>query len=275
MRACTVHSFRPRTTGSADGASSRAQVLAKLELNRRFAPWSSINIASVWKAPWLNGWQTEHVVERLDNPRLLGLVLAGGRSSRMGSDKGSLIYGSAGLPQVAVAVGLLERVCTRTFVSISAPQQHDEPYTSFELLIDTYPNRGPAGGLMSAFGFEPAAAWLVLAVDMPRVSLNVLQNLIRQRDSSAIATVHCHADGVIEPLCAIWEPSASALIREELEHGRGSLRAVAQSGQAAIARLPEPDRLQNINTPEERSDLLRQFGAGSEPEAQARDKGPK
>jgi len=275
MRACTDHSFRPLTTVSVQGDSLRAQVLAKLELNRRFAAWSSISIGALWKAPWLEGWQGERVVERLDNPRLLGLVLAGGRSSRMGSDKGSLVYGSAGVPQVAVAVGLLERVCAHTYVSISAQQQHEEPYTSFELLVDAFPNRGPAGGLVSAFDFEPAAAWLVLAVDMPRVSLNLLHNLIRQRDSNAIATVHCHADGVVEPLCAIWEPAAAALIREELEHGRGSLRAVAQRGPAAVARLPEPDRLQNINTPEERSDLLRNFGAGSESEAPPQDKSPK
>ena len=215
------------------------------------------------------------MVDGIDNPQLLGLVLAGGRSRRMGADKGSLTWGPAGVPQVAVAAGLLAQVCVRAYVSISAQQQHDEPYSGLDLIVDADPDRGPAGGLMSAFCFEPGAAWLVLAVDMPRVSVSLLSNLIRQRDSSRIATVHCHADGVVEPLCSIWEPAAAELVREELKHGRGSLRAVAQRGQAAVARLPQAERLANVNTPEERSDLLRRFTADGESERPAPEPGSK
>jgi molybdopterin-guanine dinucleotide biosynthesis protein A len=217
------------------------------------------------------------MVDRSEIPRLLGLVLAGGRSSRMGSDKGSLSYGHGGIPQVSVALGLLRQVCDRAWVSIGAQQRHMQPYASLDVIVDADPDRGPAGGVLSAFSFEPAAAWLVLAVDMPRVSINLLTNLVHQRDSSRIATVHCHADGVIEPLCAIWEPASAQHIRNELEHGRGSLRAVAREAAAAVATLPRPERLQNVNTPEERSALLRRSDADGEPESPTPDeaRGPR
>ena len=189
------------------------------------------------------------------NSELFGLVLAGGRSARMGADKGGLIWTAAGVPQVRVAAALLEQVCERAFVSINADQRNDAAYAGLATIVDTEPDRGPAGGLSSAFAFEPRAAWLVLAVDMPRVSAAVLRNLVAQRDRARIATVHRHADGTIEPLCAIWEAHARDAVSHELVHGRGSLRAVADACDAAVAQLPEPERLKNANTPAQRRSL--------------------
>lgn len=183
---------------------------------------------------------------------LVGLVLAGGRSVRMGADKGALSYAGSGQPQVRLALSRLEQVCGRAFVSINAEQQEDPLYRTLATIIDTQPDRGPAAGLAAAFQSSPESAWLVLAVDMPLVSTAVLNNLIAQRDPARIATVHRHGDGTIEPLCAIWEPHARAVVARELARGRGSLRTVAESGGAAIARLPEPERLHNANTPAER-----------------------
>ena len=199
-----------------------------------------------------------------DIHQLSGLVLAGGRSVRMGEDKGSLTYGGSTVPQVSAALELLTQACGQAWVSINEGQANNAVYANLPTIIDTRADRGPAGGLLSAFDSNPDTAWLVLAVDMPRVSAGVVQNLIAQRDSGRIATVHCHGDGTLEPLCAIWEPSAHSLIVQELDHGRASLRAVAQHHGAAIARLPQAERLQNANTPAERQDLQRSLNQESD-----------
>lgn len=196
--------------------------------------------------------------------QIAGLVLAGGRSVRMGADKGSLTYGSSTLPQAEHALRCLEQVCDGAWVSVNEEQLESPLYAALPTIVDTRIDQGPAGGLLSAYEAIPDTAWLVLAVDMPRVSTGLLESLIRQRDARRIATVHCHADGTIEPLCAIWEPQALELIRAELAGGRGSLRALAQENDAAIARLPEPERLDNVNTPAERTAMQRSLDA--EPE---------
>ncbi len=177
----------------------------------------------------------------------------------MGADKGSLVYGDSALPQVRSALACLEQVCGQAWVSVNAEQLEDSLYAQLPTIVDAETDRGPAQGLLSALQFNPTTAWLVLAVDMPRVSVPLLSNLIAQRDPSRIATVHCHADGTIEPLCAIWEPHALEAIVRELESGRGSLRALANEQHAAVARLPEPERLRNANTPAERCEIQQQL----------------
>jgi molybdopterin-guanine dinucleotide biosynthesis protein A len=192
----------------------------------------------------------------------------------MGEDKGSLIYGSAAVPQVRAAWELLRLTCGQAWVSVNEDQLHESVYADLPTIVDTNPDRGPAGGLLSAFEANPDTAWLVLAVDMPRVSPGVLQNLIEQRDRNRIATVHCHADGTLEPLCAIWEATSQAFIAEELAHGRASLRAVAQRNSAAIARLPQPERLQNANTPAERRILQHSLDQENDESGEAGRDGP-
>ena len=183
----------------------------------------------------------------------------------MGEDKGSLVWGTSAVPQVRVAFDHLSSVCTRAYVSIRESQLDSGSYAGLPTIVDSKPDLGPAGGLLTAFDFDASVAWLVVAVDMPFVTAGLLRNLIAQRQPGHIATVHRHADGTIEPLCAIWEPPAHAAIRKELELGRGSLRAVAQTGNAAVAELPEPTRLRNANTPAERSDLQQGISAEEEP----------
>ena len=185
----------------------------------------------------------------------------------MGVDKGSLAYRDSATPQVLAAVGLVGEVCRRVFVSVNAQQAGDSLYAPFQTIVDTAVDRGPAGGLRSAFETHPTVAWLVVAVDMPLVTTGMLRALIEQRQPNRIATVLRHADGTIEPLCAIWERQSFELIGEELASGRGSLRALAEENSAAIAALPEPDRLDSANTPEERARMQQRVRAADTPQS--------
>jgi molybdopterin-guanine dinucleotide biosynthesis protein A len=169
----------------------------------------------------------------------------------MGEDKGQVSFGRA--PQVTVAIDLLDTVCTRSFVSVNKQQASQSPYAQMPTIVDSSPGLGPAQGLLSAWQEFPDVAWLLLAVDMPRVNLELLQLLIAQRNQDRIATALQHADGTIEPLCAIWEPSSRVRVAQQLDSGAGSLRQVLQQGNVELATLPEPQRLVSVNTPQERA----------------------
>jgi molybdopterin-guanine dinucleotide biosynthesis protein A len=181
-----------------------------------------------------------------ESASLVGLVLAGGRSARMGQDKAALVY--AGDPQIERAHRALAAVCAGVLVSVRADQADNDLYKRFALVVDRGAARGPAAGLLAAWRQARGAALLVLAVDLPLVDAAVLRRLIGARDPRAHATAFVHADGTLEPLCTIWEPAAHAIVRARAQKSHLSLRTVLE--ETAIRRVPLEDSasLQSVNT---------------------------
>jgi molybdopterin-guanine dinucleotide biosynthesis protein A len=193
---------------------------------------------------------------------VLGLVLAGGMSSRMRRDKATLEY--SGKNQLERAVDLAAKHLPQVFVSVRAGQAADPSRARYPLIVDSVPGEGPIVGIRSALAARPEAAWLVLACDLPFLSDAALAQLLAERDPAASATAFRSAhDGLPEPLCAIWEPkSAAELAAYQAADGRCPRKFLMRYG----AKILEPrDRraLDNINTPEEYREALRSFdGAG-------------
>jgi molybdenum cofactor guanylyltransferase len=182
-------------------------------------------------------------------PPLWGLVLAGGAGRRLGRDKGLLDY--HGVPQARWAYDRLARLSERVYVSVRADQADKAPYAELPLIVDVGASDGPASGLSSAWAAHSGVAWLVLAADMPLVSATVLADLVAARDPSALATAFRHADGTIEPLCAVWEPAAAALIGPDRQGG--SLRRVLQGAPVRLLDIGDPAQLRSVNTPQDDS----------------------
>src|SRR5689334_343280 len=88
---------------------------------------------------------------------LNGLVLAGGKSSRMGRDKGHLNW--HGREQRYYLVDLLTPFCESVFISIREEQRAAIP-DGYRIITDSYEERGPYAALLSAFEKNPEAAWL-------------------------------------------------------------------------------------------------------------------
>ncbi len=152
--------------------------------------------------------------------KLYGLVLSGGKSTRMGTDKGLIPY--HGIPQREYLYGLLGQVCERTFVSLREDQQDGLP-PEMQAIVDRNEFKGPYNGLLSAHKSHPEAAWLVLACDLPLMDLPALRELITARDPKAMSTAFALKENPLpEPLCAIWEPHAFADSIAYLESGNGS-----------------------------------------------------
>ncbi|MEP2238978.1 MAG: NTP transferase domain-containing protein [Maribacter sp.] len=156
----------------------------------------------------------------ISKDKIYGLVLSGGKSTRMGEDKGLITYHN--LPQREHLYHLLNEVCDKTFLSIRKDQE-SEISNSFDTIIDNDEFRGPYNGLLSAHKAHPDAAWLVLACDLPLMDKKALEELIEARNSDKIASAFADADDPLpEPLCAIWEPEALKQSVAYLEEGNGS-----------------------------------------------------
>lgn len=204
---------------------------------------------------------------------LFGLVLAGGASTRMQQDKALLQY--HGRSQLEWAYELIAPHCVAAFVSVRPDQREDPIRTKYPRIVDRQLGVGPLAGIAAALAEHPKAAWLVVACDLPFVTDATLRTLIAERDTARIATAYRSSrDGLPEPLCAIWEPAALAAVEAHLAAGKHCPRKLLIHSECKLIDLPDPQALDNINTPDELSAAnarLNAQPAGSSPHSTAPD----
>ena len=136
-------------------------------------------------------------------PRIHGLVLAGGRSSRMKRDKASIEF-RAGETQLDAAMKLLEGRVARAYVSVRDDQKDDPARARYPRIVDRGDIEGPIAGISAAFASSADVAWLVIACDLPFLDAQTLDTLLLARDPGFDATAFRSShDGLPEPLCAI------------------------------------------------------------------------
>lgn len=139
-------------------------------------------------------------------PELKGLVLAGGKSSRMKEPKAWLNI--KGLTQWQRCDEVLAPVSTEVLFSVSPQLLKPLLVPPHRLVEDVFKEPcGPVGGIISAFHRYPAAAFFVLACDMPNFDERAVEFLVRHRDPASMATIFVNQDSESEPLCGIYEPA--------------------------------------------------------------------
>jgi molybdopterin-guanine dinucleotide biosynthesis protein A len=197
---------------------------------------------------------------------LYGLVLAGGRSTRMQRDKATLSY--QGRSQLERAVELVRPLVVRAFVSVRADQVSEPSRARFERIVDRHEGLGPIAGIAAAQAEHPDAAWLVLACDLPLLDAATLAHLVWARRPERLATAYRSShDSLPEPLCAIYEPASREPITRYVAGGRNCPRKFLLQSDVALLDEPNPRALDNINTPEEYDAVLAGLtpGAALEP----------
>lgn len=182
-------------------------------------------------------------------PKINGLVLAGGKSVRMGKAKDLLQW--HGKEQRYFAADLLTPFCDEVFISCRQDQlENFDP--SYKALTDTFLNMGPFGGILSALRSQRDKAWLVVACDLPLLDPKSLEFLVQSRDSEKAATTYeSPFDGLPEPLITIWEPKSYPLLLNFLGIGNTCPRKVLINSDTLILKPDNPDALMNVNTPED------------------------
>jgi molybdopterin-guanine dinucleotide biosynthesis protein A len=183
-----------------------------------------------------------------ENP-LCGLVLAGGRSSRMGSDKALMQYHTDN--QLLRTAALLQQHCREVF--ISCREEQAETYRPFgiPLITDTYLGAGPSGGLLSAQKIRPDAAWVVAACDLPFLDEPIIRHLCSQRNPFRFATAFRNPEsGRLEPLCACYEPKSRCRLLLRHLDGDNSLSVFLNESRINVLIPKDSAALKNINDPE-------------------------
>ncbi len=194
--------------------------------------------------------------------RLLGAVLAGGRSRRYGRDKAMELV--SGVPMLHRAIHALEAV-TDDVVVIS-PHQPKVP-KGIRVLPDARPGHGPLGGLHTALLEAEACqlhAVLLLACDLPLVSERVIAAIAAHAETSLAAAPR--RPGGVEPLCAVYGCAALPLVSERLNGPDLSLHSLFRALEGreldlASLGLRTGATFLNVNTPEDLASARRHEGS--------------
>ncbi len=181
---------------------------------------------------------------------IYGLVLAGGKSRRMGSDKALLTRD--GKTQLARTVSLLERHVECVFVSTRSEQAADQERQKFSQIVDRYDDMGPIAGVLSAMDEHPDVAWLVVACDLPNIDDATISGLIDRHSGEHPFTAYTSSyDGLPEPLCAIYGIGARQIVDSFVAEEINCPRKMLIRSDTELIAQPNPQALDNINTPED------------------------
>ena len=177
------------------------------------------------------------------------LVLAGGKSRRMGRDKAGLVH--AGKAQLDHVVELLTPVVEKVWVSVRRDQPADPLRDAYPQIVDREDDAGPVAGILAALESNPDVDWLVVAVDLPNLDRRTLDVLLEQASDSRFTAFRSVRDGLPEPLCALYRPDALPVIRGFVDEGIVCPRKILIRSDAELLEQPVPGALENVNTPDD------------------------
>jgi molybdopterin-guanine dinucleotide biosynthesis protein A len=187
--------------------------------------------------------------------RSAGLVLAGGASRRMGSDKALLRIGSERLVDRQVRI-LREAVGDTVFVGLPFGDAVAWPPPSGAIVVrDSQPDCGPLAGIVAGIEAADAGLLAVVAVDLPRIDSDWIRSLLN-RCRPGVGAVPV-VEGRLEPLAAAYPRGALSSARVRLQSGRLSVQEWAREGLEAgwlepwILTAGEAEILLNWNRPQD------------------------
>jgi molybdopterin-guanine dinucleotide biosynthesis protein A len=171
---------------------------------------------------------------------MIGAVLCGGSSSRMGVDKATLEVGGLAMSR-RVADALVAAGCSSVVAIGGDPLQLAA--VGVQTIPDKYPGDGPLGGILTALGLGTPC--LVVACDLPRLGAEVLSGLVEAIGDHDAAIARSDR---VEPLCAAWSTRAASVLQASFDAGERAVhRAIADLDVAWVAVPAEA--LHNVNTP--------------------------
>lgn len=190
----------------------------------------------------------------MGNQRVQGLILAGGVSTRMGTDKALLPI--AGKPLIYRLVEQLSRLTEHVTVSVGSPEREalyreslGEWGEAVSFVIDDFPECGPLSGLHAGLSSIGDGYVFTMACDMPELSEELLSVLLAHTDSEADVI---YAPG--QPFHALYHARAAAQIEEALKAGDYRLMGLFNRLRTVVINSQEQGESSvfiNLNTPAE------------------------
>ena len=188
---------------------------------------------------------------RRPSTNVTGVILAGGKSSRMGKDKALLDF--HGKPFIEHIAETLKHVFAEVFIVAD----YGDSYTYMNLPVhaDTIKSSGPLAGIHSALSHAIMPSVFILSCDLPLVTAEAIEHLLGIENSFDVVVYS--VNGMMQPLCGIYGKSCLTIFEEELKRDKRSvLDALGKVHTLVVAaeltELQNDARIfANINSPAE------------------------
>ena len=155
-------------------------------------------------------------------PSLTAIILAGGKSSRMGLDKNKSMLRLNGKYLIDIVISKLKCVVGDNIIIVGPPER----YLSYKQVVpDLFSQKGPLVGIYSGLKASSSQCNLVVGCDMPFLEVKLLKYMTKNINSNDIVIPH-YSDGYIEPLCAIYSKRCLEIIERNLAEHIFSVRAI-------------------------------------------------
>jgi molybdopterin-guanine dinucleotide biosynthesis protein A len=180
---------------------------------------------------------------------ITGIVLAGGRSRRMGVDKSLMMLKEKTL--IEYSINALKPICSKVVISSN---NFIYDYTGCEVWPDELPDQAPIVGIFSCLKRSTTDYNIILSCDMPMISTTMLEYLLANCENQDI-TVPVHENSLIEPLCGVYRKSGLGILKKFIDGGNFRLNQCIREASHRLITVDErltfysPDMFSNINTP--------------------------
>ncbi len=173
-----------------------------------------------------------------------GLVLAGGNSTRMGSDKALITYNNE--PQYLHIYNLLKEYCIDVFIST---QSKNYPKVSNLFDNEKYRELGPLAGILTAFDYQNTD-WLVVAIDYPLITKHEIELLIETSDEMANVFYNTNST-FYEPYLGLYKSNFQSVLNQYYTINCYSLQHILKETNVKKVLTENNNVIQNINSKEE------------------------
>lgn len=177
------------------------------------------------------------------------VILAGGKSSRMGSCKAELPWGGKTLVEHQV-----NKICALGISDIMV-SGYSSPVTGTRFVPDIYPEKGPLGGIHACLCAAKKSACFVISVDAPLFSPDEMKLLTEAHlagDRPITVAEHC---GTFEPLIGVYDSSLSDAAEKILQGTNTSVKRLLDQTGFAVCEFLDENSVRNCNTPDEYNEL--------------------
>jgi molybdopterin-guanine dinucleotide biosynthesis protein A len=182
--------------------------------------------------------------------RIFGVILAGGESRRMGSDKAFLTL--AGRPLILHVHDRLRPQVAQMLVSANRDQDRFA-LLNYPVIADSQP-QGPLSGILAALlrGKHDGATHVVSTpVDTPFVPLDLVERLCQAAETSPQGVALASDPMGDHPATALWPVALAPVLADFLASGEAKVSRFAERLQAARAQFDDPIAFMNLNTPQD------------------------
>jgi len=180
---------------------------------------------------------------------ITGIILAGGKSSRMGTDKGLL-----DLNGKKIVERIIEQLKPNVDELIIISNNINYDGFGFKVYQDLVEPCGPMGGIYTALEKSSTENNIVVCCDIPNITSKIIAHIISNiGDEAVLVPVH---NGIIEPLCAVYKKSIAKKIKNLIETGEYKLKDALKIMNTRYIEVSSSSGFSgsvftNINTPQE------------------------